>query len=222
MIECGLMASRYYKILGVSVGANPEEIKRAFRMLALRWHPDRNPHDAMAAERFREALEAYENLIDPSRKGQYDKIRRRARPDASPRPKVRSRAKQTSTYTVEEILSQIFGAEYAHPRQQRRNDLRFDLQIPQSAAAKGIYEQIVFQRRVFCQACMGNGSQTPCSACLKCHGMGELEESRLLKVWVPAGSPQGARLRVSGEGDRLNPWVPPGDLVICLHLVEGR
>ena len=45
-------------------------------MLALRWHPDRNPHDPVAAERFREALEAYENLIDPSRRGRYDQVRR--------------------------------------------------------------------------------------------------------------------------------------------------
>jgi molecular chaperone DnaJ len=217
------MATCYYKILGVSICANQEEIKRAFRMLALRWHPDRNPHDPVAAERFREALEAYENLIDPSKRGAYDKLRRHPRPRTKPpRPTVRPRSKQTSIYTLEEILSEIFRVENSHLKQQRRNDLRFDLQIPQSLAARGTCEQIVFQRWVFCQACTGNGQKTSSSTCLKCHGMGELEESCSLKVWVPAGSQQGTRLRVSGEGDRLSPWAPPGDVVICLQIVEGK
>jgi molecular chaperone DnaJ len=60
------------------------------------------------------------------------------------------------------------------------------------------------------------------SGCPKCSGRGELEELHSLRVWIPAGSQPGVRLRVSGEGDRLSPTVPPGDLIVCLHIVEGR
>jgi len=217
------MAICYYKILGVSVRASQDEIKRAFRMLALRWHPDRNPHDPVAAERFREALDAYENLIDPSRRGRYDQVRRhKGSRTRTRRHERRPGPQRASAYTVEEILSELFGFETHHARQHRRNDLRFDLQIPRSAAVRGTQEEIIFRRWVFCRTCMGNGNKTASSTRLQCHGMGELEESRTLKVWIPAGSQQGARLRITGEGDRLSPQVPPGDLIICLHVIEGK
>jgi molecular chaperone DnaJ len=213
----------YYKILGVSVRASEDEIKKAFRLLALRWHPDRNPDDPFASERFREALDAYENLIDPSRRGKYDKTRR---PHA--RPKTRSRRQprhpgpqRTRSRTFEEVLSELFGVDFNRPVQPGRNDLRFDLQIPRSAAIKGTLEEIVFQRCVFCPVCMENGTGLPSSACLKCHGRGEVEESCVLNVWVPPGCEQGTRLRIRGEGDRWNPQLSPGDLVIILHVVDG-
>jgi molecular chaperone DnaJ len=217
------MAICYYKVLGISARASEDEIKRAFRMLALRWHPDRNPHDPFAAERFREALEAYENLIDPSRRGQYDKVRRRGRSRTDThRHDRRPRSQSASSRTLEEILSGIFGFEYHHFKQPRSNDLRFDLQIPRSVAINGTHEEIVFQRWVFCQSCIGNGNRGSSPVCLKCHGTGQMGETSTLKVWIPAGSQQGARLRIKGEGDRLSPQVSPGDLVICLHIIEGK
>jgi molecular chaperone DnaJ len=191
-------------------------------MLALRWHPDRNPDDPFAAEHFREALEAYENLMDRSKRGHYDQVRRHARPKPRPHRRERHpRPQRTTSRTLEEILSELFGVDFNQPKQHRWTDLRFDLQIPRSAAVKGAHEEIVFQRWVFCQLCRGNGGKTPASDCMKCHGRGELEESCSLKVWVPAGSQQGTRLRIRGEGDRSNPQVPPGDLVVCLHIVEA-
>ena len=220
------MATCYYRILGVSVRASQEEIKRAFRMLALRWHPDCNPHDPLAAERFKEALEAYENLVDPSKRGRYDKVRRYVKPRTKARSynrRPRAREASSFTVTVEEILNEVFGAACSfYPKEQRRTDLRFDLQISQSAAIEGIHEQIVFRRWVFCQACMGNSRKALSAACVKCNGRGEFEESCSLDVWVPAGSRQGTRLRIAGVGDRQSPLAPPGDLIICLHVIEGK
>jgi len=218
------MANCYYRVLGVSVLASEEEIKRGFRLLAFRWHPDRNPDDPLAVERFREALEAYENLIDPFKRGQYDKVQPHTRPGtrSSSRQKWRSEVERASPHTLDEILSELFGVDFNRPKQPGRNDLRFDLQIPRSAAVKGTHEEIVFQRWVFCQMCLRNGAKVPSSACLKCHGRGELEETCSLTVWIPAGSQQGTRLRIRGEGDRLRPQVPPGDLIVYLHLVEGE
>lgn len=220
------MGTCYYKILGVSVRASPEEIKRAFRMLALRWHPDCNPRDPHAAERFREALEAYENLIDPSKRGHYDKLRRHVRSKTGARRhphRPAPAAKGAPSITLEEILKEAFGVDYRfYPGGERRVDLRFDLQIPQSAAVTGTYEEIVFRRIVFCQDCMGNGYRTVSPNCPACRGTREVEEVCSLKVWVPPGSRQGTRLRIPGAGDRQGPGVPPGDLVVCLHVVEGR
>jgi molecular chaperone DnaJ len=211
--------------LGVPVRASQDEIKRAFRLLALRWHPDRNPDDVLAAERFREALEAYENLIDPSKRSHHDQLRRHSRSKSSTRRNRRGHrrmSEKTSTLTVEEILNEFFGAGSRRTKEHRRSDLRFDLQIPLSSAIEGTHEQIIFQRMVFCQACTGNGGMTRLTECSQCRGRGELEESRTLSVWVPAGSRSGVRLRVAGEGDRLSPMVPPGDLIVCLHIIEGR
>ncbi|RME96344.1 MAG: molecular chaperone DnaJ, partial [Alphaproteobacteria bacterium] len=69
------MISCYYKILGVSIDSGQEEIKTAFRRLALRWHPDRHPQDDAANERFRRILEAYENLVDGKRRRRYDRLK---------------------------------------------------------------------------------------------------------------------------------------------------
>jgi molecular chaperone DnaJ len=220
----GIMATCYYKVLGVSVRSSQEEIKRAFRLLALRWHPDCNPHDPLAADRFKEALEAYENLVDPSKRVRYDKVRRYARSRTGAR-RQRCRpppaAPESSSQTVEEILKEAFGVEYGgHPRAQRGVDLRFDLQIFESVARSGTHEQIVFQRMVFCPACMGNGIQRFSSLCSACHGRHEVEEICSLTVWVPPGSQQGTRLCIAGEGDRQSPGVPPGDLIIYLYLVN--
>ena len=218
------MATCYYKVLGVSVRASQEEIKRAFRLLALRWHPDCNPHDPLAAERFREALEAYENLVDPSKRGRYDKARHYARSKSGARRQRRYAqpgVKETSSQTIEEILKEAFGVEYSgYARAERRVDLRFDLQILESDALKGTHEQIVFQRMVFCQACMGYGNRTLSSTCSVCHGQREVAEARTLTVWVPPGSREGTRLRLVGEGDRQSPYTPPGDLVIYLYVVS--
>lgn len=220
----GCMATCYYKVLGVSVRASQEEIKRAFRLLALRWHPDCNPHDPMAAERFREALEAYENLVDPSKRGRYDKTRHYARSKTGARRQRRnapSGVRETSSQTVEEILKEAFGVQVgARPRAERRVDLRFDLEILESDALRGTHEEIVFQRMVYCQACMGYGSRTLSSTCSVCHGQREVEETRILTVYVPPGSREGTRLRLAGEGDRQSPWTPPGDLVVYLYVVR--
>ena len=64
----------YYEVLGVSKGADESEIKKAYRKLALKFHPDKNPNDASAEEKFKEAAEAYEVLSDPQKRAQYDQF----------------------------------------------------------------------------------------------------------------------------------------------------
>lgn len=209
----------YYKILGIPVGASQEEIKRAYRALALKWHPDRNPDDPRAGERFREVVKAYETLVDKSRRGKYDRLRKHGRPGEAGHRSAGS-PEEGRFPSLDEILQEAFGVNTAHRKARRGNDLRFDLQIPQVAAVQGAFEEIVYPRRVFCRKCSGNGGHSSLGLCENCMGHGELEERCSLQVWVPAGSEQGTRLKFSGRGDEPAPGVPPGDLVVFLHVVD--
>lgn len=215
----------YYKILGVSVQASQEEIKRAFRMLALRWHPDRNPKEPRAAERFKQALEAYETLVDPSRRGQYDKARGYKKPEKwDSRKKRRSRSGTRAEVAVEEILQEAFGVrrQAASAAERRGYDLRFELQVARSSTLAGSFEEIEYERVVLCGVCVRGASRKASSTCVCCGGEGEVTEKRSLRIWVPAGSDDGTRIRVNGGGDDLWPGCPAGDLVILLHVLEGR
>jgi len=113
----------YYQILGVSPDASPEEIKRAYRRLALRYHPDRNPGDKGAEEKFKEISEAYSVLIDPDKRARYDAARRLG--FESPRA-------HGFTYSQEEIFRDLFTNPYASSifeellRDFQRQGLRFD------------------------------------------------------------------------------------------------
>ena len=210
----------YYKILGVPARASQEEIKRAFRLLALRLHPDCNPLDPEANGRFRQILEAYETLSDATRRARYDTLRGyRRRPKRTP-GLHREEAVGTGD-SFQDIFKEAFGVQFEAPGAVRGSDLRFDLQVPRSVAARGAYERIRYERRVFCPDCCGNGRRVPLPTCGVCHGSGELEELCSLRVWIPAGVSQGARLRIAGAGDRPSAQGRAGDLVILLHVVEN-
>jgi molecular chaperone DnaJ len=210
----------YYKTLGISVSASQEEIKKAFRMLALNCHPDRNPKDPHAGEHFRAAVEAYETLIDPRKRNRYDILRGHAKGNGSRGRRSRTSSRESSV-SFEEALREAFGIHFAGAKERAVNDLRFDLQVPRSALAQGVYEVIDYGRVVFCGDCSGNGRNNGFRSCKRCNGDGELEELRSLKVWIPAGSTQGSRLRISGAGDQPSPRRSAGDLVILLHIIDA-
>jgi DnaJ-class molecular chaperone len=218
----------YYKILGIPIRASQEEIKKAFRVLALRWHPDRHPNEPQSAEFFRKALEAYETLVDPSARVRYDRLKGYTKPakrvqrdlsfDDEETP--RGRKKKSS---VKDTLYEFFGVEFEGVRRNGVTDLRFDLQVPGSAACTGICEEIRFSRIVFCGACRGNNNgRRRAGACSICNGDGEIEELCSMEVRIPAGIEHGARIRIHGAGDRIAPNVPPGDLVVLIHIIEAH
>lgn len=218
-----MMRTCYYKILGVAVRASQEDIKKAFRLLALRWHPDRNPGEPQAGERFKEALKAYETLIDPSSRREYDDSRGyRERGKNGGR---RSKKKRVDVgASVEGVLRDAFGiGERREPRREGGEyDLRFEVQAARSAVNGGYYEQISYERLVFCSACVGSPGVADGVACSRCEGRGEVLEISSAEVWIPDGCEQGARLRICGGGDLLRPGSRPGDLVVLVHILEGR
>lgn len=162
----------YYEILGVSRDASPEEIKKAFRKLALKYHPDRNPGNKEAEEKFKEINEAYACLSDPVKRQQYDQYGSAAftQEDFGP---------FTSTFGTifEDIFEDFFGVFTGRKtkRPQKGEDLRYNLNINLYEAAFGVEKIIEIPKTEPCHQCAGTGSQSgrPIT-CPDCRGTGQI------------------------------------------------
>jgi molecular chaperone DnaJ len=170
----------YYEILGVSKDSGEDEIKKAYRKLALRYHPDRNPGDKEAEERFKEAAEAYEVLRDREKRKIYDLYGHEG---------LRGTG-FTGFGGFEDIFSTFgdifedffgFGGRGSRKTRTRRgSDLRYDLELTLEEAYKGKEEEIIFDKWETCDVCTGTG-MTPGSepgVCPTCHGRGESVHSQ--------------------------------------------
>lgn len=167
----------YYEILGVSRNASEQELKSAYRQMALRHHPDRNPGDKQAEERFKEAAEAYSVLSDPQKRSLYDRyghegLSGTAAPGFDP----------TVFADFSDILGDLFGFGdlFGSPgrrraRPQRGEDLRYDLEISFEDALRGLAAEIQIPRQETCQRCKGRGAEAgDIAACPSCRGRGEM------------------------------------------------
>jgi len=164
----------YYEILGVSRSAGDEDLKRAYRKLAMQHHPDRNPGDHAAEERFKEASEAYQILSDPERRAQYDRFGHAAFQQGGG-------GFEFSGAGFEDIFSDIFGdffgtARGRGRRARRGEDLRYDLDIKFEEAIFGAEKTINVPRLVTCDTCNGKGTKGGASrdTCAACRGTGQM------------------------------------------------
>ncbi len=217
MVKC------YYRILGLSFRATADEIKRSFRLLAFRFHPDRNPDNPEAVERFRQALEAYETLVDPGRRKKYDRRRgyskTRARKGAEGFDADRGKEKSAS---FGDVFEEYFGVKPGERVNARGNpDLRFDLQVGRSEVARGSTHWLEYVREVVCPGCLGRGATNGKTACAACGGCGRTEERMTVRITVPPGCGDGACLRVAGAGDGSAYGLSVGDLVVYVQVVDG-
>ncbi len=166
----------YYDLLGVSRGANEDEIKKAYRKLALKHHPDRNPGDKQAEENFKEISEAYQVLADAEKRAQYDQYGHAAFGDGGP-----FRGGFDFTGGFEDIFGDIFGEFFGGGTSRRRgrargDDLRYNLTISFEEAAFGADKKIKIPRQAPCETCHGSGCKagTAPRACSTCHGRGQV------------------------------------------------
>jgi molecular chaperone DnaJ len=167
----------FYEVLGVARDASEEEIKRAYRKLALKHHPDRNPGDKAAEEKFKEASAAYSVLCDAERRAQYDRFGAAAF-DGS------AGAGNFDFGGFEDIFSNIFGdffgngprgARGGRGRARRGEDLRYNLDLTFEEAAFGCEKTIAVPRMVACEACRGSGSRGAApKTCTACRGSGQV------------------------------------------------
>jgi molecular chaperone DnaJ len=159
----------YYEVLGVGRGTSAEEIKKAYRKLALQYHPDRNPDSKEAEEKFKEASEAYQVLSDAERRAQYDQFGHAAFEQGAGFGGFDFNAGFAEDLFAD-IFGDFFGTRRGRRGARRGEHLRYDLEIDFEEAISGTEKIIQVPRVATCEACSGRGTKdgearTTCSAC---------------------------------------------------------
>src|SRR5829696_4528912 len=186
----GKMAKRdYYEILGVSKGAATEEIKKAYRKVAMQYHPDRNPGDKAAEEKFKEAAEAYEILSDADKRAQYDRFGHAGVSGANGRgghgQNMEDIFSQFGDIFGEDVFGSFFGGGGGGGRRGgggqrargiRGSNLRIKLKLTYEEVAKGVTKNIKVKKYVGCNTCSGSGAKDAGSVqtCSTCGGSGQV------------------------------------------------
>ncbi len=192
------MASKrdYYEILGIARSASDEEIKKAYRKLAVKFHPDKNPGDKSAEDKFKELSQAYEALSDPQKRAAYDQFGHAAF-DPRARAGNGAGARGGGFHDPMDIFREVFsggggggsifesffggGGEETDPGgPQRGDDLRYDLEVSLEDAIHGAEKQITISKPGVCDTCSGTGAEKGSRriACTQCGGRGRVVMSR--------------------------------------------
>jgi molecular chaperone DnaJ len=180
------MAKRdYYEVLAVERNASEEDIRKAYRKLAVKFHPDKNPGDKAAEEKFKEIGEAYEALSDPQKRAAYDQYGHAA---FDPRMRASGRGFHDPFEIFREafggtgsIFDDLFGGGRTDPTgPQRGSDLRYDLEISFEEAANGCEKEVTVTKLDQCEHCHGSGREadSKVKSCPTCGGRGQVVSSR--------------------------------------------
>ncbi len=228
----------YYELLGVNRQASADQIKKAYRKLAVKHHPDKNPGNKEAEEMFKKISEAYEVLKDDSKRAAYDRYGHAAFQQGAGRS---ASAGAGGFHDPFDIFREVFGGaggggggggifdEFfgggSSGGAQRGGDLRYDLEIELEEAASGIEKEISFRKPVPCDHCNGTGAESGHQAvrCSSCQGSGQVTSSRgffTFRQTCPSCGGAGMRIekpckRCSGEGrvnatTKIKVRIPPG------------
>ena len=190
----------YYEILGVPRTASDDDLKKAYRKLAIKFHPDKNPGDKAAEEKFKELGEAYEVLSDSNKRAAYNQFGHAAfapgggagagRPGPGPqyggfhdpRDIFEQFFRGGGMGGLDDVFEQAFGGGRPGNRggPQQGNDLRYDLEIDLEDAARGLEKEVAFNVLDTCATCQGRGAATgsKVETCPSCQGRGQVAHSR--------------------------------------------
>jgi molecular chaperone DnaJ len=181
----------YYEVLGVSRNASADEIKKAYRKVAMQFHPDRNPGDKAAEENFKEAAEAYEILSDQDKRAQYDRFGHagvsgngRGGFNGGPGMNMDDIFSQFGDIFGEDIFGSFFGGQTrgrtqgGRPRGSRGSNLRIKIKLSYEEIAKGASKTVKVKKYVTCSTCNGNGAKdkNAVQTCGTCGGSGQVRK----------------------------------------------
>lgn len=191
----------YYEVLSVARDASQRDVANAYRKLAIKFHPDSNPGDEQAVERFKEAAEAYEVLSDADKRARYDQYGHAGVDGGAPH-----------FQDVEDIFEafgglfgSLFGGGGGRSRRQRRgSDVRCDVTISLEEAARGVTKTVRFNRSEPCEKCHGSGSQpgSQHETCRRCGGQGQVvQQMGFVRVQTTCPTCRGAGAMITDPCD---------------------
>lgn len=246
----------YYEVLNVQKGADADAIKRSYRKLAMKYHPDRNPGDEEAERLFKEAAEAYEVLSDEGKRARYDQYGH-----AGLRGAAGHDFGSMDASDIFSMFGDLFGGSFGGGGRggaRRGYSLETEIDISLEDVLNGTDKEVQFTRQDLCETCSGSGAEpghdpvtcvacggqgkvqqgggffrmvTTCPTCggagkriehpcKACRGNGRQPKKRVINVSIPAGVPDGATLRVQGEGEPGAGGGPAGDLHVVMRITE--
>ncbi len=237
----------YYKILGVARGASADEIKKAFRKLARKYHPDVNPGDKKAESKFKEINEAYEVLSDTEKRSKYDTLGPNWQEQFGPSMSNTHRAYSTSNGATggrtqqqfefdqgnfSDFFETLFGrtGTYGAPgtagrsggvredmRRRAGDDIEQPVEVTLQEAYVGGVRTFNIQSTEVCPTCQGTGEVSG-RVCSTCSGQGMIPRNKRIQVKIPAGVDNGSKIRVAGEGQPGIGGGPRGDLYLIISV----
>jgi DnaJ-class molecular chaperone len=223
----------YYQILGVPRSATLEEIKKAYRQLARKYHPDLNPGDKTAEAKFKEIQEAYEVLSDPAKRQRYDQLGTQWQAGAEFRPPPGWQETTVEVGDLGDLLGDerfagfsdfftlLFGPGRRRGRagfSRRGQDVEVELPLTLEEAHRGSSRRLTVEVEEPCPGCGGQGVQDR-RLCTTCGGRGVRPVEKTLEVSIPAGVREGTVLRLAGQGEPGRGGGPAGDLLVHLHVL---